>query len=39
MFVPKSRELLTYKAGKWDFTASCDEAEIYPLLVRARTAF
>ena len=39
MFVPKSRELLTYKAGKWDFTASCDEAEIYPLLVRARTLF
>ena len=39
MFIPPSREFLTYKAGKWKFTAACDSTVIYPLLVRARTMF
>lgn len=39
MFIPSDREFLTFKAGKWKFTASCDSSVIYPLLVRAHTVF
>lgn len=39
MFIPPDKEFLTYKAGKWKFTASCDISVIEPLLVRARTMF
>lgn len=39
MFIPESKSLITFKAGKWTFTAECDSAEIYPLLVRAHTMF
>lgn len=39
MFIPEDRAFLTIKAGKWTFTASCDSASVYPLLVRARTMF
>ena len=37
MNIPSDREFLTYKAGKWVFSASCDEREIEPLLIRAET--
>ena len=39
MFIPPDREFLTFKAGKWKFTAACDSTVIYPLIVRARTMF
>lgn len=37
MFIPNDTELLTHKAGKWKFSAQCDQATVYPLLVRAET--
>lgn len=39
MFIPPDRKFLTFKAGKWTFTASCDSSIVYPLLVRAKTMF
>lgn len=39
MFIPPDKEVLTFKAGKWKFTASCNISIIEPLLVRARTMF
>lgn len=39
MFIPNDTELLTHKAGKWKFSAQCDQATVYPLLVRAETLY
>ncbi|WP_298069769.1 Fic family protein [uncultured Mailhella sp.] len=37
MFLPKDRSFLTFKAGKWIFSAACDETEVEPWLIRAET--
>ncbi len=39
MFIPNDAELLTHKAGKWKFSALCDQAKVYPLLVQAETLY
>ncbi|MBO4316894.1 MAG: Fic family protein [Mailhella sp.] len=35
MYIPSDKTFLTFKAGKWRFSASCDTAATEPLLARA----